>query len=94
MESCFDLSFQRTKIGNYWIREGTLVVPLIYAVHRDQRYWDKPDEFIPERHLEDNGSIRKSDYFIPFQTGKTICFFAIVLNFLNQAHCVSVDNNF
>lgn len=63
---------QRTKIGNYWIRQGTLVVPLIYAVHRDQRYWDKPDEFIPERHLNDDGTIKKSEYFIPFQTGKLI----------------------
>ncbi|CAL8081592.1 unnamed protein product [Orchesella dallaii] len=64
---------ERTKIGNYWISEGTLVVPLIYAVHRDQRYWEKPDEFIPERHLNDDGSIRKSEYFIPFQTGQRAC---------------------
>ncbi|ODN04935.1 Cytochrome P450 18a1 [Orchesella cincta] len=64
---------ERTKIGNYWISEGTLVVPLIYAVHRDQRYWEKPDDFIPERHLNDDGTIRKSEYFIPFQTGKRAC---------------------
>lgn len=44
----------------------------IYSVHMDKAYWSDPDVFRPERHLDAEGKLVKTDHFIPFGTGKKI----------------------
>jgi ecdysteroid 25-hydroxylase CYP306A1 len=64
---------ERQRIGDYWIPKGSVVLPLLYAVHHDARLWPNPEEFRPERHLNDDGSLLFSDNLLPFQIGKRAC---------------------
>ncbi len=66
-----------TEIGGYRIPAGTQVLGNIYSIHHDPRYWDSPDEFIPERFLpQADGSMSPaltSPAYIPFGTGHRRC---------------------
>ena len=42
---------QETVVAGYRIPANTQVLGSIYSVHHDERFWDSPDEFIPERFL-------------------------------------------
>ncbi len=63
--------------GGYLIPSGTQVLGNIYSIHHDPRYWDSPDEFIPERFLpEPDGSMSPaltSVGYLPFGTGHRRC---------------------
>ena len=39
------------------------------SVHMDREYWMDPDEFRPERHLNYEGQLIKSDHIINFGLG-------------------------
>jgi len=45
----------------------------LYSIHLDGTYWKDPEVFIPERHLNDQGKVVKSDHFLPFGVGKRNC---------------------
>lgn len=49
----------------------------IYSIHHDPRFWDSPDDFIPERFLpQADGSPATAltgNAFIPFGTGHRRC---------------------
>ena len=65
------------EIGGYLIPAGTQVLGNIYSIHHDPRYWDSPDEFIPERFLpQEDGSMSAaltSRAYLPFGTGHRRC---------------------
>ena len=66
-----------TEIGGYLIRAGMQVLGNIYSIHHDPRFWNSPDEFIPERFLpQPDGSMPPaltSQAYIPFGTGHRRC---------------------
>ena len=66
-----------SEIGGYLIPSGTQVLGNIYSIHHDPRYWDSPDEFIPERFLpQEDGSMSPaltSPAYLPFGTGHRRC---------------------
>ncbi len=41
-----------------------------YLLHRDEKYWKNPEEFKPERFLNNEYN---EDYFIPFGGGPRLC---------------------
>uniref|UniRef100_A0A6B2L684 Cytochrome P450 n=1 Tax=Arcella intermedia TaxID=1963864 RepID=A0A6B2L684_9EUKA len=53
------------------VKKGTCVSFGIYPLHHDTTYWEKPDEFIPERWDED--SCKKSFLWVPFSAGQRNC---------------------
>jgi cytochrome P450 family 628 len=57
-------------IDNY-VPAGTTISVPTYTIHRDPRYFDRPDEFVPERWLDENKrqGMRNKDAFIPFSFG-------------------------
>jgi cytochrome P450 len=60
-------------IGNYFIRKGTNVLMSSWVVHRDSRWYDQPDEFLPDRWADGLLSrIPKYAYF-PFGGGPRVC---------------------
>ncbi|XP_033099556.1 cytochrome P450 2U1-like, partial [Anneissia japonica] len=58
----------------YDIRKSTVVFGNIWGLHHDERYWEHPDRFNPDRFLDSDGQldINKDSYF-PFGLGKRRC---------------------
>jgi len=47
---------------------------LFDALHRDSKYWENPNDFIPERWFKiDEAKARGDGYYMPFSTGQRIC---------------------
>lgn len=60
-------------IGGYSIGKGKPIILSIHALHRDPRWWDAPESFIPERFAPENEkNIRKFAY-LPFGAGPRVC---------------------
>jgi cytochrome P450 len=61
------------KIGGYLMPAGAQVVMPQWVVHRDERFFDSPDEFIPDRWTEEfERRLHKYAYF-PFGGGARLC---------------------
>jgi len=56
-------------VEGYKIAKGTPVLLSIYGIHRSPKYWQDPDEFMPERFERD----WPQHAFIPFGMGKHSC---------------------
>lgn len=61
-----------TQIAGRAVRKGDVALLAIYALHRHQRLWERPDDFDPDRWSEDR---RPSDRFrfLPFGGGPRVC---------------------
>lgn len=59
-------------LAQFKIKKDTLIGVSFYELHRNPKYWNNPDEFIPERFL---GEQRKESmqYFYPFGAGPRMC---------------------
>lgn len=57
-------------LQGYTIPKGSVIVPNLWAVHRDPNIWENPDDFQPTRFLDENGQLIKKEAFIPFGMGK------------------------
>ncbi len=80
------------RFKDYSWEKGTLVILYISGLHRNPKYWDRPDDFIPERFDDENA--RNFAYY-PFGAGPRLCIgehFAmmemalIVRKFYNRYH--------
>ncbi|CAK5088305.1 unnamed protein product [Meloidogyne enterolobii] len=61
------------KIDGYYIPKDTTIIPQISAVLADGEVFENPEEFNPERFLDENGKLKKVDELIPFSIGKRQC---------------------
>ncbi|XP_075147802.1 putative cytochrome P450 304a1 [Haematobia irritans] len=63
-----------TELQGYSIPKGTFIMTGLYAFHSDKRVWNDPENFRPERFLDDNGKLcLKKDVALPFGAGKRLC---------------------
>uniref|UniRef100_A0A1B0GIK4 Cytochrome n=1 Tax=Lutzomyia longipalpis TaxID=7200 RepID=A0A1B0GIK4_LUTLO len=72
-ESC-ELRLNNSKMGTF--EEGYSVIIPIYSIHRDPRYYEDPDKFIPERFAPEKGGTKiykDKGAFIPFGDGPRTC---------------------
>ncbi|MEP2937430.1 MAG: cytochrome P450 [Gilvibacter sp.] len=79
------------QLAGYHIKTDTLVGVSFYELHRNPAYWDKPDDFIPERFLGDARKQTSGIYF-PFGAGPRMCIgmgFAMYEMMLAIGHIVS-----
>ena len=66
------LSAEDNEIGALKIPKKTLLLMSIYELHRDPKFWVKPEDFKPERFL----NLEKKDYsknYYPFGAGPRMC---------------------
>jgi cytochrome P450 len=63
-----DLEFQ-----GFQIPAGARVVYSIYLTHRQERYWQEPHRFNPERFSPDNAQQRPHYAYLPFGGGRRNC---------------------
>ncbi len=59
-------------MGEFTIPAGTHILAFFYGLHRNEKLWDSPDEFQPERFLKDGKAIKAKGFF-PFGVGPRMC---------------------
>jgi cytochrome P450 len=66
------VSIEDDTVAGYRIKKDTLIGISFYALHRNPKYWENPEDFNPERFL---GEQRKEsmNYFYPFGAGPRMC---------------------
>uniref|UniRef100_A0A8C9SE37 aromatase n=1 Tax=Scleropages formosus TaxID=113540 RepID=A0A8C9SE37_SCLFO len=60
-------------INGFRVPKGADAIVMVYALHRDPRYFPDPEEFRPERFLPENSAGRHAYAFIPFSAGVRNC---------------------
>ncbi|KAJ4753067.1 cytochrome P450 family 71 polypeptide [Rhynchospora pubera] len=62
------------RILEYDIPKGATVLVNVWAIGRDPKYWEDPEEFKPERFATSNVDFRGTDFqFLPFGSGRRMC---------------------
>ncbi|GAO20170.1 hypothetical protein UVI_02008750 [Ustilaginoidea virens] len=61
------------QIGDHHVPGNTIVQVPSYTIFRDARFFDEPNEFIPERWTTRPELVRDSSVFIPFNIGPYSC---------------------
>ncbi|XP_040996837.1 cytochrome P450 81C13-like [Juglans microcarpa x Juglans regia] len=65
-------SAEDCSVGGYTVPKGTTLLANAWAVHRDPKQWEEPNNFKPERFEGFNGE-REGFRFIPFGIGRRVC---------------------
>lgn len=55
------------------IPEKTSILIPVYGLHLDEKYYDNPEEFRPERFTEEEKSKRPKFTYLPFGDGPRSC---------------------
>jgi Cytochrome P450 len=61
------------RLGTETIKTGALVYVPIYAVHRHEEFWDRPDVFDPDRFAPEAAGARGRYVYLPFGAGPRPC---------------------
>ncbi|XP_042617774.1 LOW QUALITY PROTEIN: cytochrome P450 2U1 [Cyprinus carpio] len=67
------MASETTEFRGYTIPKGTVIIPNLWSVHRDPTVWESPDDFNPDRFLDEQGKLLRKDCFIPFGIGRRVC---------------------
>jgi cytochrome P450 len=60
-------------IGGKEVQPSDRVVLFAYGAHHDARHWDSPEEFRPERFMDEAAKKRRPYTYLPFGGGKRSC---------------------
>ncbi|CAA0837816.1 Cytochrome P450 71B37 [Striga hermonthica] len=67
-------TIEKCTLDGYDIQPKSIVYVNAWAVARDPERWDNPDEFLPERFLNNNIDIKGQDFgVVPFGSGRRSC---------------------
>lgn len=58
-----------TKLNGYDIKKNYTILANLMSVHQDKEHWGDPENFRPERFIDDNGLFINDSWLIPFGAG-------------------------
>ncbi len=61
------------EIGGYHIAAKSYILWSTYAMHRHPDFWERPEDFVPERFTAERVANRPRHAYIPFSHGPRIC---------------------
>ncbi|XP_069508839.1 cytochrome P450 2D15-like [Ambystoma mexicanum] len=67
------MAYRDTKIQGFFIPKGTTIITNLSSVLKDERVWEKPDQFHPEHFLDKDGHFLKREAFMAFSAGRRVC---------------------
>ncbi|KAF2282972.1 hypothetical protein GH714_043291 [Hevea brasiliensis] len=68
------LAIHDTQIGPHFIPAGTTAMVNMWSITHDEQFWSEPEEFKPERFMEEDVAIMGSDLRLaPFGSGRRVC---------------------
>ncbi|KAJ8008588.1 hypothetical protein DPEC_G00106450 [Dallia pectoralis] len=67
------IALTTSSIGGHSICKGTRVLVNLWAIHHDPEHWDTPEDFRPERFLDNEGQRVTPSCFMPFGAGPRVC---------------------
>lgn len=59
--------------GSFSFPKGSIIILFYYGLHRDKKYWENPDLFIPARFAKGNEDKSKPKAYYPFGGGPRLC---------------------
>lgn len=63
-----------TPSGGFDVPEGYYVFVNIWSLHHDPQQWDEPEQFRPERFLDEEGCLKpEPESWMPFSCGRRVC---------------------
>ena len=62
---------EECEIFGYRIPKNSIILSNIWAVHMDPHLWKDPEDFRPERFLNENGEMDRKEYLVPFSMGQS-----------------------
>ncbi len=63
-----------THLAGHFFPKGTHIFPFVKLVHRNPKYFEEPDRFLPERFIDkETGEFKSNKYVVTFSAGKRRC---------------------
>jgi len=91
------------EVNGYTIPKGATIVAHLIGIHHDQRYWEDPHKFYPERFISsESGACLSNGNLIPFSYGKRYCLgqslaekelFMFFVGLMKTFHFAPVEND-
>ncbi|XP_068632895.1 probable cytochrome P450 305a1 [Battus philenor] len=66
-------ALEDTTIGGYFIPKDTTVLIAVGDLYSDPQLWDEPNEFKPERFIDESGALKDVENVYPFGLGRRKC---------------------
>lgn len=66
------VAIEDDSFAGFNIAKGTMIGISFYELHRNEKYWKNPNDFVPERFSEENRKETAGHYF-PFGAGPRMC---------------------
>lgn len=66
------VAIEDDSFGGYHVEKGTMIGISFYELHRNEKYWKNPHDFIPER-FSDKNRKETAKYYFPFGAGPRMC---------------------
>jgi len=68
------VALKEDRFKDFQIPQGTIVIPFFYGLHHSRKYWNRENEFLPERFIVSAASqTKKFRNFYPFGAGPRMC---------------------
>ncbi len=67
------IALESVQIGGYDLRPGSEIILWVYFMHRDERWFEAPQSFLPERFEPGSALLRNPSAYLPFGAGSRAC---------------------